>query len=148
MGLLRRAYQWLFSSLANQLLFTYLLVITIALLAVSLWALFVIKAESIEDLRNSLEVEAVNLALEIDNDLALDFAKARARIKAAVDRHAQKLGDSITFVNDEGHEFADSGARPIGDNIANQIEINDARAVIVAIYERPAPNSNWLFIAY
>ncbi|HEY9755765.1 MAG TPA: ATP-binding protein [Oculatellaceae cyanobacterium] len=148
MGFLKKIYRWLFRSLANQLLVTYLMVITIALLAVSIWALFMIKAESVNNLRNALEVEAVNLALEIDNDLALDSAKARARIKKAVDRHAQNLKVSITVVNDEGHVLADSGARPIGENIANQIEINDALAGIVAIYERPAPNSNWLFIAY
>lgn len=148
MGFLKKIYRWLFRSLANQLLVTYLVVITFALLVVSFWALFIIKAESVSNLRNSLEVEAVNLALEIDNDLALDSAKARARIKAAVDRHAARLGVSITVVNDEGHVLADSGARPIGENIANQIEINDALAGIVAIYERPAPNSNWLFIAY
>jgi len=148
MGFLKKIYRWLFRSLANQLLVTYLMVITIALVAVSVWALFMIKAESVNNLRNSLEVEAVNLALEIDNDLALDSGKARARVKTAVDRHAQKLGVSITVVNDEGHVLADSGVRPIGENIANQIEINDALAGIVAIYERPAPNSNWLFIAY
>src|SRR5580700_2681976 len=101
MGLVRRAYQWLFSSLANQLLFTYLLVIIMALSGVSLWALFTVKTESVTDLRNSLEVEAANLALEIDNDLALDSEKSRARIKAAVDRHANKLGVSITVVNQE-----------------------------------------------
>ena len=148
MGFLKKIYRWLFRSLANQLLVTYLVVITFALLVVSIWALFMIHAESVNNLRNSLEVEAVNLALEIDNDLALDSAKARARIKAAVDRHAQKLGVSITVVNDEGHVLADSGAKTIGENIANQIEINDALAGIVAIYERPAPRSNWLFLAY
>src|SRR5580693_8944508 len=99
MGLFTTVYRWPFRSLANQLLVTYLLVITIALFAVSLWALFMIKSESINDLRNSLEVEAVNLALEIDNDLALDSLQAKNRIKAAVDRHASKLNVSITVVN-------------------------------------------------
>jgi signal transduction histidine kinase len=149
MGILGRVYRWLFSSLANQLLFTYVLVITVALFAVSLWALFMIKSESINDLTRTYEVEAVNLALEIDNDLALDSEKARARIKAAVDRHAEKLNVSITVVNQEGHVLADSGTFPNagGENIGNQVEINDALAGIVAIYERHQHNSNWLFIA-
>ncbi|HEY9778122.1 MAG TPA: ATP-binding protein [Planktothrix sp.] len=144
MGIVRRAYQWLFSSLANQLLITYLLVITIALVTVSLWALLVIKAESINDLHNSLEVEAVNLALEIDNDLRLDSPESRARIKAAVDRHALKLGVSITVVNQDGRVLADSGANRFDEDISNQHEINDALAGIVADYTR----TNWLFVAY
>lgn len=152
MGLLKTIYRWLFRSLANQLLFTYLLVITISLFAVSFWALLMIKSESINDLRNSLEVDAVNLALEIDNDLALDSDKSHARIKMAVDRHAAKQNVSITVVNDEGHVLADSGASPIpgGENISNQSEINDALAGIIAIYERNSSKtgSNWLFIAY
>ncbi len=81
LGLFKNAYRWFFSSLANQLLFSYLLVVTVALFVVSLWALFMIKSESITDLRNSLEVEAVNLALEIDNDLALDSIQATTRVK-------------------------------------------------------------------
>lgn len=150
LGLVRRAYQWLFSSLANQLLFTYLLVITISLLAVSLWALFMIKAESQTDLHNSLEVEAVNLALEIDNDLALDSEKSRARIKAAVDRRAVKANVSITVVNQDGHVLADSGVHKFDENISNQMEINDALAGIVATYTRASPltRSNWMFVAY
>ena len=150
MGLLRRAYRWLFSSLANQLLITYLLVITIALVTVSLFALRIIRAESTTDLNNSLEVEAVNLALEIDNDLALDSEKSRARVKAAVDRHANKLGVSITVVNQEGHVLADSGANKYDEDISNQLEISDALAGIVANYERNSPgtHTNWLFIAY
>ena len=150
MGLLRRAYQWVFSSLANQLLLTYLFVITIALLAVSLWALFTIKAESIFELRNQLEADAVNLSLEIDNDLALDSEKSRARIKAAVDRHAIKQNVAITVVNQEGHVLADSGAHRFDENISNQMEINDALAGIFASYTRTSPSthSNWLFIAY
>ena len=148
MGFLKKIYRWLFRSLANQLLVTYLLVITVSLGAVSLWALNMIRTESVNNLRNSLEVEAVNLGLEIDNDLALDSKKSRARIKDAVDRRAQRLGVSITVVNDEGHVLADSGRRPEGENLSNQAEINDALAGIVAIYERPTPNNNWLFIAY
>ncbi len=84
-GLFKTIYRWFVRSLANQLLFSYLLIITVALFAVSLWALFMIKTESMTDLRNSLEVEAVNLALEIDNDLALDSLQAKMRIKKAVE---------------------------------------------------------------
>jgi signal transduction histidine kinase len=151
MGLVRKAYQWLFSSLANQLLFTYLLVITIALLGVSMWALYSIKSESVTDLRNSLEAEAANLALEIDYDLQLDSAEARARIKAAVDRHAQKLSYTITVVNQEGHVLADSNAnKPVNENISNQLEINDALAGIAGTYTRnsESTHTNWLFFAY
>jgi len=153
MGLFEKMYRWLFRSLANQLLITYLLVITIALFAVSLWALFMIKSESVNDLRNSLEVEAVNLALEIDNDLALDSLEAKMRVKAAVDRHASKLNVSITVVDSDGHVLADSSANvPQGDgeNISNQSEINDALAGIVAIYTRRSPSSHtdWLYVAY
>jgi signal transduction histidine kinase len=153
MGLFKNLYRWLFRSLANQLLFTYLLVITIALFAVSLWALFMIKSESIIDLKNSLEVEAVNLALEIDNDLALDSLEAKNRIKAAVDRHASKLNVSITVVNGEGHVLADSGANLLsgsGENLSNQAEINDALAGIVAIYTRrsSSTHTNWYYVAY
>lgn len=148
-----RIYKWLFHSLANQLLFTYLLVITIALLAVSLWALFMIKSESINDLRNSLEVGAVNLALEIDNDLRLDSINSKFRIKSAVDRHASKHGVVITVVDRDGRVLADSSDKvPIarGENISSQAEINDALAGIVAIYMRSAPgtNTNWLYVAY
>ncbi len=156
MGFFKNIYQWLFRSLANQLLVTYISLVTIALFAVSIWALFMIKSESINDLRNSLEVEAVNLALEIDNDLALDSEKSRNRIKMAVDRHANKLGVSITVVNDDGHVLADSGGgpgsslTPSGENISNQSEINDALAGVVGIYERKSnkTNSNWFYIAY
>src|SRR5277367_821253 len=142
MGLLRRAYRWLFSSLANQLLITYLLVITIALVTVSLFALRIIRAESTTDLNNSLEAEAVNLALEIDNDLALDSEKSRARVKAAVARHANKRGVSITVVNQEGHVLADSGANKYDEDISNQLEISDALAGIVANYERNYPGTH------
>lgn len=114
MGLLRKLYEWVFRSLANQLLVTYISVITIALVVVTIWALIVIQSESITDLHNALEVEAMQLSLEIDNDLALDSETSRRRIKAAVDRHANKLdakisGISITVVNDDGHVVADSG---------------------------------------
>lgn len=153
MGLLQRILKWLFSSLANQLLFTYLLVITFALVAVSLWALFAIKSESVNDLRNSLEVEAVHLALEIDNDLSLDSVNSRQRIKNAVDRHANRLQLSITVVDRDGKVLADSNARSQsanGENISNESEINDALAGIVAIYTRNSrrTNTNWLYVAY
>src|SRR5271170_7396471 len=138
MYLLELIYRWLSRSLANQLLFTYLLVLTIALSTVSIWALFLIKTESITDLRNALEVEAMNLGLEIDNDLALESPAARKRIKAAVDRHAEKVGVAITVVDDEGHVIADSGNKPQqeGENISNQPEINEALAGIAAMYTR------------
>ena len=153
MGLFRTIYRWLFRSLANQLLVTYLLVITFALSAVSLWALFMIKSESITDLRNSLEVEAVNLGLEIDNDLALDSPEAKRRVQAAVNRHASRLNVSITVVNSDGHVLADSAANLLsegGENISNQSEINDALAGIVAIYTRSSSSthSNWFYVAY
>lgn len=153
MGLLQRVYKWLFSSLANQLLITYLLVITIALFAVSLWALFAIKSESVNDLRNSLEVEAVHLALEIDNDLGLDSINSRLRIKNAVDRHASRLQSSITVVDRDGRVLADSNARvqsTNGENISNDSEINDALAGIIANYTRSSrgSNVNWMYVAY
>src|SRR5277367_165900 len=134
MGVFKRLYKWPSRSLANQLLITYLLVLTIALALVTFWSLFLIKTESITDLRNALEVEAVNLGLEIDNDLALDSAESRQRIKAAADRHASKLGLSITVVDNDGHVLADSGAslNDAGENISNQPEINDALAGIAA----------------
>ncbi len=152
-GLFKTIYRWFVRSLANQLLFSYLLVITVALLAVSLWALFMIKSESINDLRNSLEVEAVNLALEIDNDLALDSLQAKMRIKKAVDRHATKLNVAITVVNESGNVLADSRANlqnGSGENIATQSEINDALAGIVAFYTRRSQSTqtNWFYAAY
>ncbi len=162
MPALKKIYQWLFSSLANQLLITYLLIITISLVAVTFWALSTIKKESIADLRNSLEVEAVNLALEIDNDLELDSKSARERIQKAVNRRATKLGVSITAVDRDGHVLADSSpedasskkddknARPKRENISNESEINDALAGIIAVNKRssPATNTNWLYVAY
>lgn len=152
-GLFKTIYRWFVRSLANQLLFSYLLIITVALFAVSLWALFMIKTESMTDLRNSLEVEAVNLALEIDNDLALDSLQAKMRIKNAVDRHASKLNVAITVVNESGNVLADSSAnlqRGSGENIANQSEINDALAGIVAFYTRQSQSTktNWFYVAY
>ncbi len=152
MGLLEKIYKWMFRSLANQLLFTYLVVIVISLLAVSLWALFAIKSESVTDLRNSLEVEAVHLGLEIDNDLGMDSEKSKQRIQSAVDRHATKLGVAITVVDRDGRVLADSSTSaqaPDGANISNDSEINDALAGIVAIYTRNerTTNSNWLYVA-
>ena len=145
-------YKWVSRSLANQLLFTYLLVLTIALLIVSVSALSTIKTESITDLRNALEVEAMNLGLEIDNDLRLDSPAARKRIKAAANRRAEKGGVTITVVDDEGHILADSGIRqqPEGENIANQPEITEALAGIASICTRSSArtNSEWLFVAY
>jgi signal transduction histidine kinase len=145
MGLLKKIYRWLTRSLANQLLITYLLLITISLLAVSSWALNTIRTESVNTLHDSLTVQAVNLGLEIDKDLALDSTKSRARIKDAVDQRAEKLGVSITVVDEQGHVLADSSARPEGENLSNQPEINDAlTGDFVPIYE----HSNWMFIAY
>jgi len=151
MGLIERFYRWVSQSLANQLLFTYLLILTIALVKVSFWALFLIKTESINDLRNALEVEAVNLGLEIDNDLALDSPEARKRIQSAADRHATKLGVSITVVDNDGHVIVDSGTKqPQGQNISNEPEINDALAGITAMYRRTraANRTEWLYVAY
>lgn len=152
MLLLERFYLWLSRSLANQLLFTYLLVLTIALSTVCIWSLFLIKTESINDLRNALEVEAMNLGLETDNDLALDSPAARKRIQAAVDRHAAKVGVTITVVDDEGHIIADSGNKQQqeGENISSQPEINEALAGIAAMYTRASSQTNteWLFVAY
>lgn len=152
MGLFGRLYRWWGRSLANQLLFTYLLVLTIALALVSFWALFLIKTESINDLRNALEVEAVNLGLEIDNDLLLDSPEAKKRIKAASDRHANRLGIAITVVDNGGHVVVDSGVKKEteGENISNQPEINDALAGITAMYKRTSypTNTDWLYVAY
>lgn len=152
MGLLGRVSSWFSRSLVNQLLSTYLIVLTMALGIVTVWALVMIKAESTNDLRNALEVEAVNLGLEIDNDLLMDSLESRRRIKAAVDRHASKLGISITVVDRDGHVLVDSGKQPQteGENISNQPEINDALAGIAGIYERSSgrSKSDWLFVAY
>jgi two-component system, OmpR family, sensor kinase len=145
MGLLKKIYRWLTRSLANQLLITYLALISISLFAVSSWALNTIRTESVNTLHDSLTAQAANLGLEIDKDLALDSAKSRARIKEAVDARAEKLGVSITVVDEQGHVLADSSARPEGENLSNQPEINDAlTGDFVPIYE----HSNWMFIAY
>jgi signal transduction histidine kinase len=145
MGLLKKIYRWLTRSLANQLLITYLALISISLFAVSSWALNTIRTESVNTLHDSLTAQAANLGLEIDKDLALDSAKSRARIKETVDARAEKLGVSITVVDEEGHVLADSSARPEGENLSNQPEINDAlTGDFVPIYE----HSNWMFIAY
>lgn len=149
---MRWIYRWLLRSLANQLLVTYLAVVTVALTVVSVWALCTIQKESINDLRNSLEVEAVNLALELDNDLRMDAESSRTRIQNAVDRHATKLGVSITLVDRDGHVLADSNMvnAPNGQNISNQLEINEALGGIVAFCTRAAPttHTNWLYVAY
>jgi len=146
-------YRWFFSSLANQLLFSYLLVVTVALVLFSLWALFIIKSESMKDLNNSLEVAAVNLALEIDNDLVLDSMQAKQRIKKAVDRHASNLKVAITVVNESGNILADSQAslkNGSSENIFNQSEINDALGGIIAFYTRRSQSTqtNWYYVAY
>ncbi|MFN8659077.1 MAG: ATP-binding protein [Candidatus Obscuribacterales bacterium] len=145
-----RIYRWLSRSLANQLLVTYLLVVTFALTCVTVWALVTIKAESIKDLRNGLEVEAVHLALEIDNDMQLDSEQATERIRRAVYRHASKLNLAITVVNSNGKVVADSGHKPLreGENISNQPEIQDALAGIAANYRRNLKKTEWLYVAY
>jgi signal transduction histidine kinase len=138
--------RWLSRSLANQLLFTYVLVITFALGIITFWALWTMKAEKIEDLRNSMEVAAVHLALEIDNDLALDSESATRRIQAATDRHATHFGYAITVVSTEGHVIADSGPKGLheGDNISKDQEINDSLAGIPG----SATHGSWLYVAY
>lgn len=145
-----RIYRWLSRSLANQLLVTYLLVVTFALTCVTVWALVTIKAESVKDLRNGLEVEAVHLALEIDNDMQLDSEQATERIRRAVYRHASKLNLAITVVNSNGKVVADSGHKPLreGENISNQPEIQDALAGIAANYRRNLRKVEWLYVAY
>ncbi|MBY0551699.1 MAG: cell wall metabolism sensor histidine kinase WalK [Candidatus Obscuribacterales bacterium] len=153
MGPLQKIYNWLSQTLANQLLVTYLMVIAIALAVVTFWALLSIKSESIRDLSNSLEVEAVHLALEIDNDLALDSESARRRIQAAADRHAEKLRVAITVVDRNGHVLAEAGETPPTEDpksIANEPEINDALAGIMGLYQRHSGRSRaeWLFVAY
>lgn len=146
MPLFRPFYRWLSRSLANQLLFTYVLVITFALAIVTFWALYTMKSEKIDDLRNSMEVAAVHLALEIDNDLGFDSQAATNRIQSATDRHSNRFGYAITVVNNDGHVIADSGPRGLhrGDSIRSEQEINDALGGI------PARNirTNWLYVAY
>jgi signal transduction histidine kinase len=146
MKLFKPVTRWLSRSLANQLLFTYVLVITFALGIITFWALWTMKAEKIEDLRNSMEVAAVHLALEIDNDLGLDSESATRRIQAATDRHATHFGYSITVVSTEGHVIADSGPKGLheGDNISKDQEINDSLAGIPG----SATHGSWLYVAY
>ncbi len=150
MNLLDRIlYKWLFRSLANQLLITYLLVITIALAAVSFWALVAIRKESLTDLQNTLEVEAVNLGLEIDNDLDLDSPKARRRIQSAVERRATRLGVAIVVVDKDGRLLADSSEPGPQDNLAKEQEINEALAGVISKTTRSDPESlkNWMYVA-
>ena len=157
MGPLQKCYNWLSKSLANQLLSTYLLVTAFALAIVTFWAMFTIKAESMSNQRNALEVGAMHLGLEIDKDLALDSAQATRRIQAAVDRHASRLHVSITVVNRSGHVLAESSSldptalhNVTGENISNQPEINEALAGIVTFDQRNAgkKKAEWLFFAY
>lgn len=145
----RILYKWLFRSLANQLLITYLLVITFALFAVSLWALVAIRKESLTDLQNTLEVEAVNLGLEIDNDLVLDSPMARRRIQGAVERRATRLGVTIAVVDRDGRLLADSSPPLEGKNLSHEQEINEALAGVIANSTRSEPqsNTNWMYVA-
>lgn len=144
--------RWIWKSLGNQLLFTYAILILFALGVVASWALYTMKSEKMEDLRNSLEVEAVHLGLEIDNDLGLDSDLATSRIRAAATRHAIKLGLAITVVDNGGHVIADTNAlEPGGEqNLGNMPEINDALAGITAFYTRPSrtKQTSWLYVAY
>lgn len=157
MGPLQNSYKWFTKSLANQLLTTYLLVTAFALAVVTFWAMFTIKSESMSNQRNALEVGAMHLALEIDNDLALDSPQATRRIQAAVDRHASRLHVSITVVNKSGHVLAESKTLdPAGEltsegqNISNNPEINEALAGIMGFEQRNAGKrkAEWLFFAY
>ncbi len=143
MNLLARIlYKWLFRSLANQLLVTYLLVITLSLAFVSLWALVAIRKESLTDLQNTMEVEAINLGLEIDNDLVLDSPLSRQRIQAAVERRATRLGVSIVVVDKDGRLLADSQEMAQKENLSNEQEINEALAGVVSKTTRSEPQSN------
>ncbi|HEY9789100.1 MAG TPA: ATP-binding protein [Candidatus Obscuribacterales bacterium] len=152
MPIFRPFTRWLSRSLANQLLFTYVLLIMFALGIVSFWALRTMQSEKVDDLRNSMEVAAVHLALEIDNDLGLDSELATNRIQAATDRHANRFGYAITVVTADGHVIADSGPRNLheGENIRSEQEINDALAGIEAIVQKHVPqtHTNWLYVAY
>ena len=150
MNLLDRIlYKWLFRSLANQLLITYLLVITLSLVFVSLWALVAIRKESLTDLQNTMEVEAINLGLEIDNDLVLDSPLSRQRIQAAVERRATRLGVSIVVVDKDGRLLADSQPIAQKENLSNEQEINEALAGVISKTTRsePASNLNMLYVA-
>lgn len=157
MGLFEKSYSWLSKSLANQLLSTYLLVTAFALAIVTFWAMFTIRTESMSNQRNALEVGAMHLALEIENDLSLDSPSATKRIQAAVDRHASRLHVSITVVNKSGHVLAEfnpmdsEGEQSVeGQNISNRPEINEALAGIMGFEQRNAGSKKveWLFFAY
>lgn len=145
-------YRWLSRSLANQLLFTYVILIVMALGIVTFWALRTMQTEKVDDLRNSMLVAAVHLALEIDNDLGLDSESATNRIQAATDRHANRFGYGITVVNADGHVIADSSPRNLrtGQNIRSEQEINDALAGIEPIAQRyvPQTHTQWLYVAH
>ena len=111
------------------------------------------------DLRNSLEVEAINLGLEIDNDLVLDSPKALARIQAAVERRATRLGVAIAVVDRVGRLLADSSPLnmdPVpreGTNLSREKEINEALTGIISNSTRaepgllPGSDRNWLYVA-
>lgn len=157
MGLFQNFYHWFTKSLANQLLSTYLLVTAIALSIVTFWAMITIKSESYSVQRNALEVGAMHLGLEIDNDLALDSPQATRRIQVATDRHASKLHVSITVVNKSGHVLAESSMPDFtgepnveGQNISNKPEINEALAGIMSFAQRNtgAKKAEWLYFAY
>jgi len=124
-------------------------VITIALAAVSFWALVAIRKESLTDLQNTLEVEAVNLGLEIDNDLELDSPKARKRIQSAVDRRATRLGVAIVVVDKDGRLLADSSEPGPVENLSKEQEINEALAGVISKTTRSDPDSlkNWMYVA-
>ncbi|MBX9685843.1 MAG: hypothetical protein K2X27_04020, partial [Candidatus Obscuribacterales bacterium] len=144
MGIFQKLYNWLSKSLANQLLSTYVLVTAFALAIVTFWAMFTIKSESMSNQRNALEVGAMHLALEIENDLSLDSPQATRRIQAAVDRHASRLHVAITVVNGRGHVLAESKPEeppepmPEGQNLSNKPEINNALAGIMGFDQRSA----------
>ncbi len=123
--------------------------ITIALAAVSFWALVAIRKESLTDLQNTLEVEAVNLGLEIDNDLELDSPKARKRIQSAVDRRATRLGVAIVVVDKDGRLLADSSEPGPVENLSKEQEINEALAGVISKTTRSDPDSlkNWMYVA-
>jgi len=143
LNLLRRIlYKWIFRSLANQLLVTYLLVITIALISVTAWALVAIRKESLTDLEHTMEVEALNLSLEIDNDLVLDSPLSRQRIQAAVERLSSRLGYSFVVVDKDGRVLADSQPIVQKENLSNEQEINEALAGVVSKSTRSEPESN------
>lgn len=157
MGLFEKSYSWLSKSLANQLLSTYLLVTAFALAIVTFWAMLTIRSESMSNQRNALEVGAMHLALEIENDLSLDSPTATKRIQAAVDRHASRLHVSITVVNKSGHVLAEynpidaESERSVeGQNISNRPEINEALAGIMGFEQRSvgSKKAECLFFAY